>query len=533
MPSGPPRRSAAVLVPEVEQGVVVVAGNEHDLGAARQRVGDRMQHRRGGLERVGHRPVAQLERVAEQHEPVRGDRRDLVGQGLPHVLAAQHVGVGATAQVQVRDDEGAHASADYGSMPPAPLDGVLVADFSRVLAGPLCTQTLADLGADVVKVERPGGGDDTRSWGPSYFLGLNGGKRSVVLDLKDPADVELAAELVRRADVVVESFRPGVMERLGLGPELNPGAVWCSVTAFGASDLPGYDLLLQAVSGLMHITGEPDGRPLKVGAAVVDLVCGLHAAVGILAALRSGEGARVEVNLMDAALVSLLNQASAHLNDGAEPHRLGNRHPAIAPYETFGDLAVACGNDAMFARLCDVLGVEDLPGDERFATNDARVAHRDALAERLEPALTAAPPDADGGAAQRGGRARPVSSTTSRERSPSRRRWGSTRCGRTRACARCAHRCGGWSSTARARRSSASTRRSSGGGCDRLADLLREHEADVLLDDLQLRDILDAAIAEPVDERLDELLGRRCAGRDADDALAVDPLGAGSARRGR
>jgi formyl-CoA transferase len=142
----------------------------------------------------------------------------------------------------------------------------------------------------------------------------------------------------------------------------------------------------------MHVTGEPDGRPLKVGAAVVDLVCGLHAAIGVLAALRAGEGGRVEVNLMDAALVSLLNQASAYLNDGAEPRRLGNRHPAIAPYETFGDLAVACGNDAMFVRLCGVLGLDELAADERFATNDARVAHRDALAELLSPALTAAPP---------------------------------------------------------------------------------------------------------------------------------------------
>jgi formyl-CoA transferase len=276
-------------------------------------------------------------------------------------------------------------------MPTSPLAGVLVADFSRVLAGPLCTQTLADLGADVVKVERPGAGDDTRSWGPSYFLGLNGGKRSVTLDLKDPADVELAAELIRRADVVVQSFRPGVMERLGLGHDLNPDAVWCSVSAFGDADLPGYDLLLQALSGLMHVTGEPDGRPLKVGAAVVDLVCGLHAALGVLAALRTGEGRRVEVNLMDSALVSLLNQASSYLNEGAEPHRLGNRHPSIAPYETFGDLAVACGNDAMFGRLCDVLGVSELATDERFATNDARVAHRDALSEQLEPGLTAAP----------------------------------------------------------------------------------------------------------------------------------------------
>ncbi len=236
-------------------------------------------------------------------------------------------------------------------------------------------------------MERPDLGDDTRTWGPSYFLGLNGGKRSVALDLKDGADLVLARRLVERADVVVESFRPGVMERLGLGPELNPGAVWCSINAFGAADLPGYDLLLQALSGLMHVTGEPGGPPLKVGAAVIDLVCGLHATIAVLAALREDGGRRVEVNLMDAGLTALLNQASAHLNEGAQPRRLGNRHPAIAPYETFGDLAIACGNDAMFRRLCGVLGLEELAGDERFATNDARVAHRDELTARIAAAL--------------------------------------------------------------------------------------------------------------------------------------------------
>jgi formyl-CoA transferase len=274
-----------------------------------------------------------------------------------------------------------------------PLQGVLVADFSRILAGPFCTQVLADLGADVVKVERPDGGDDTRGWGPTYFLGLNRGKRSLTLDLKDPGDAELGRELIRRADVVVESFRTGVMERFGLGPGVNPAAVWCSITAFGANDLPGYDLLLQAVSGLMHVTGEPDGPPLKVGAALIDLVCGLHAAVGVLAALRAGEGGRFEVTLMDSALVSLLNQASAFLNQGVSPSRMGNRHPAIAPYETYGEVAIACGNDAMFRRLCDVLGLEGVAGDERFATNDARTAHRDELSALVEAALATEVPD--------------------------------------------------------------------------------------------------------------------------------------------
>ncbi len=259
---------------------------------------------------------------------------------------------------------------------------VLVADFSRVLAGPIATQTLADLGADVVKVERPGTGDDTRGWGPSYFLGLNRGKRSVALDLKDPEDAALARELVARSDVVVESFRPGVWDRFALG---DPKRVSCHITAFGSNDLPGYDLLLQALSGLMHVTGEEDGRPLKVGAAVIDLVSGLYATIAIQAALREDGFRRVEVSLMDSALVTLLNQATSFLNEGTSPRRKGNRHPSIAPYETFGDMAVACGNDAMFTRLCAVIGREDLA--ERFPTNAERLEHRDEVAAALEAAF--------------------------------------------------------------------------------------------------------------------------------------------------
>ncbi len=294
------------------------------------------------------------------------------------------------------------------------LDGILVADLSRVLAGPLCTMTLGDLGADVVKVERPDGGDDTRAWGPpfveegaTYYLALNRNKRSVVLDLKDPADLALARELCDRADVVVESFRPGTIDRLGLGYDdvarSNPGVVYCSISAFGsgeqAATLPGYDLLLQAMSGLMSVTGEPDGPPLKVGAPLIDVMCGLNATIGVLAALharaRDGRGQRVEVSLMDTALAGLLNQASAHLNTGSVPGRLGNRHPSITPYETFaaadGDFAVAVGNDAFYARLCGVIGRPELAGDERFATNAARLQHRDALAAELEAAFAAAP----------------------------------------------------------------------------------------------------------------------------------------------
>jgi crotonobetainyl-CoA:carnitine CoA-transferase CaiB-like acyl-CoA transferase len=294
------------------------------------------------------------------------------------------------------------------------LDGILVADLSRVLAGPLCTMTLGDLGADVIKVERPDGGDDTRHWGPpfvaegaTYYLGLNRNKRSLVLDLKDPADLALARELCDRADVVVESFRPGTSDRLGLGYEdvarSNPGVVYCSISAFGSGEraaaLPGYDLLLQAMSGLMSVTGEPDGRPLKVGAALIDMLCGMFATTAVLAALhareRDGHGQRVEVSLMDSALAGLLNQASAYLNAGTVPGRMGNRHPSIAPYETFaaadGDFAVAVGNETIFARLCEVIGRPDLPGDERFATNAARMEHRDALAAELEAAFAAAP----------------------------------------------------------------------------------------------------------------------------------------------
>ena len=293
----------------------------------------------------------------------------------------------------------------------APLDGILVADFTRVLAGPLAAMLLGDLGADVVKVERPDGGDDTRAWGPpyrdgeaTYYLGLNRNKRSLALDLGDDGDVELARRLAARADVVIESFRPGLMARWGLDGDTlragNPRLVTCSITAFGTEEeaaraLPGYDFLLQAMGGLMSVTGEEDGRPLKVGAAVVDLVCGLNAVIGIQAALaereRTGHGRHVEVSLMDASLMALLNQGSAWVLGGVVPHRRGNRHPSITPYETYAcadrPIAVAVGNDRLFARLCDALGLPALPGDERFATNHARVAHADALGAELEPVL--------------------------------------------------------------------------------------------------------------------------------------------------
>jgi crotonobetainyl-CoA:carnitine CoA-transferase CaiB-like acyl-CoA transferase len=297
----------------------------------------------------------------------------------------------------------------------APLEGILVADFSRVLAGPLAAMLLGDLGADVVKVERPDGGDDTRAWGPpwrdgdaTYYLGLNRNKRSLALDLGDPGDVALARRLAGRADVLIESFRPGLMERWGLDGETlrasNPRLVTCSVTAFGtqsdqARALPGYDFLAQAMGGLMSVTGEADGPPLKAGAAVVDLVCGLLAVIGIQAALmereRTGRGRHVEVSLMDAALMSLLNQGSAWVLGGVVPRRRGNRHPSITPYETYETadrpIALAVGNDRLFGRLCEALGLADLPDDERFATNSARVAHADELAVLLERVLRTRP----------------------------------------------------------------------------------------------------------------------------------------------
>ena len=297
------------------------------------------------------------------------------------------------------------------------LDGVLVADFSRVLAGPYATMLLADLGADVVKVERPGSGDDTRAWGPpwddagrsTYFLGVNRNKRSVALDLKDPVDVETARALARRADVVVENFIPGTLDGLGLGYEAvrtdNPGVVYASISGFGAgagATLPGYDLLVQAMGGLMSVTGPEADHPTKVGVALVDVVTGLHAAVGVLAALRhrerTGEGQRVEVNLLSSLLSALVNQASGYVVAGVVPGILGNRHPSIAPYETVPasdrSFVVAVGNDRQFRVLVEALGLPEMAADPRFVTNPERVDHRDALVDLLA-AVTCTRPAAE------------------------------------------------------------------------------------------------------------------------------------------
>ncbi len=289
-----------------------------------------------------------------------------------------------------------------------------ILDFSRVLAGPFATMLLADLGAEVTKVERPGVGDDTRAWGPpyddaggaTYFASVNRNKASVALDLGAPADLARARELALSADVIVENFRPGLMDDLGLGYDelapFAPGLVYCSITGFGrgaGATLPGYDLLIQAVGGLMSITGAPGGEPQKAGVALVDVLAGLFASVGILAALRhreaTGEGQRVEVDLLSALLAALVNQGTAYTAGGVVPTRMGNQHPSIAPYELVacadGDLVVAVGNDRQFAALCAVLGVPELAGDDRFATNPARVAHRDALLDVLRPRLASRP----------------------------------------------------------------------------------------------------------------------------------------------
>ena len=292
------------------------------------------------------------------------------------------------------------------------LEGVVVADFSRVLAGPMATMMLADLGATVIKVERPGAGDDTRHWGPpwtattsSYFESVNRSKQSITLDLADPDDRAAAIRLAERADVLVENFRTGSLASRGLGydqlAEVNPGLVYCSITGFGSgagADLPGYDFLVQAVGGLMSITGEADGEPSKVGVALVDVLTAKDATIGILAALteraRSGRGQHVQVNLLSSLLGSLVNQAQSYLTTGRSPGRLGNAHPSIAPYETLHcadqPIAVACGNDGQFAKLTAALGVEELATDARFARNADRVINRPALVDRLEAALRTA-----------------------------------------------------------------------------------------------------------------------------------------------
>lgn len=277
-----------------------------------------------------------------------------------------------------------------------------VIDLSRVLAGPLCTQTLGDLGAEVIKVERPGEGDDTRNWGPpyagplsAYFLGVNRNKRSVTLDLSRPEGREVLARMIRGGDVLVENFKQGALDRWGFDDQWfetnSPGMIRCSITGYGSTgpktEFPGYDFILQAETGLMAITGEVDGSPMKLGVAIVDICTGMQAAIAILAALearrRTGIGQRCEVNLHDTGLHILANVAANHLVSADEPGRYGNGHPNIVPYRTYraedGDLALAVGNDRQFATLATVAGHPEWAEDSRFATNPARVRNRDLL----------------------------------------------------------------------------------------------------------------------------------------------------------
>jgi len=286
-----------------------------------------------------------------------------------------------------------------------PLTGLLVADFSRILAGPYATMLLADLGAEVVKVEAPGG-DDTRSWQPpvrdgisTYYLAVNRNKRSIALDLKDPKDLAAAQELARRADVLVENFKPGGLARFGLDYDSvaagNPRVVYASISGFGSGPkgavLPGYDLIVQAISGLMSLTGDPDGEPFRAGISVFDVMAGLHATIGVLSALNvrheTGRGQHVEVNLMSSALSGLVNQSSAYVAGGVVPLRMGNSHPSLFPYEPLpcadGELIITAGNNGQFRRLTEVLGVPKLADDPRFDQNEKRTANR----EELRPLL--------------------------------------------------------------------------------------------------------------------------------------------------
>jgi crotonobetainyl-CoA:carnitine CoA-transferase CaiB-like acyl-CoA transferase len=292
-------------------------------------------------------------------------------------------------------------SADKG-----PLDGLLVLDFTRVLSGPYCTMLLADMGARVIKVEQPGRGDDTRAWGPpfihgesAYFLSVNRNKESLTLDLKHPSSRRVLDPLLQQAGVLVENFRPGTMERLGLGYEAlapgSPGLVYCSISGFGQTgprrDEAGYDAVMQGEAGLMSITGDAGGPAFRLGVAIADIVSGMFAAQGIAMALlaraRTGRGQRVDIGMLDAAAALLTYQAGIYFATGQTPARMGNRHPTIVPYETFsaadGDFVLAVGNDEQWRRFCSVIGDPALAADERFATNQARVAHHDQLRPML------------------------------------------------------------------------------------------------------------------------------------------------------
>jgi crotonobetainyl-CoA:carnitine CoA-transferase CaiB-like acyl-CoA transferase len=296
----------------------------------------------------------------------------------------------------------------FGREESGPLSGLLVADFGRVLAGPYCTMLLADMGATVVKIESPDG-DETRAWMPpvrngesTYYLSINRNKGSIALDLRDEADCEIAKDIAKRADVVVENFKPTGLDRFGLDygsvAVTNPGVIYASITGFGTAggaSLPGYDLLVQALSGLMSLTGAPDQPGYRSGVAVFDVITGLHAAIGILAAVhereKAGRGQRIEVNLMSSALSGMVNQTAGYLLSGTVPSRLGNEHPSIYPYGPLptkeGDIVIAIGNDPQFRKLCQALAIPQLSLDPRFATAPARSLSREELRPELQTAL--------------------------------------------------------------------------------------------------------------------------------------------------
>jgi len=288
--------------------------------------------------------------------------------------------------------------------PRRPLEGLLVADYSRVLAGPYCSMLLADMGATVIKVEGPAG-DDTRTWVPpvkdgvaTYYMSINRNKRSIVLDYGKPEDRALAVELGRRADIALENMKPGGMKKFGLDYEslakVNPRLVYLSISGFGTKEgawLPGYDLVVQAVSGLMSLTGEPDGPPFRAGISVFDVMTGLHGTIGVLAALNqrqaTGRGQHVEVNLLSSAMSGLVNQTGAYSAAGVVPFRMGNAHPSLFPYEAMPtkdkDLIIAAGNDKQFRSLCEVLGIPGVADDPRFAVNADRTKNREELRPHL------------------------------------------------------------------------------------------------------------------------------------------------------
>jgi len=298
--------------------------------------------------------------------------------------------------------------------PSGPLAGLTILDLTRVLSGPYCTMLLADMGARVIKIEHPGRGDDTRAWGPpfvgaesAYFLSINRNKESVTLDFKSPEGRDILERLAGRADALVENFRPGTLARAGFDYEAiaprHPRLVYCSISGFGQTgpgrDRPGYDAVIQAEGGLMSVTGDPDGPGYRVGIAIADLVAGLLAAQGIVLALfardRTGRGQHVDISMFDGVVSLLSYHASTYLTTGATSRRVGNRHATIAPYDTFaaadGEFFLAVGNDDQFTRFCGVAGLTELPRDQRFATNPARVVNRDALVALLLPVLGTRP----------------------------------------------------------------------------------------------------------------------------------------------